>query len=184
MLKLLSDLSSMPGGTALLNLVLLPGETALFSAEDLVAALYLLEFPDKWRLFFTFCRPVGAAILGGPNGMLVYVCSRALAMGATAVLQHWHRRLALGRLPSSLEVQLPGLTATQEIRQGRPLPLPTLSRDRSAWKIYLDDVLEVEVVSEAKALELEGVSSRDPIVLRDHYELSQVPRGADKAISG
>ena len=130
--KLVSDLMSMLGGTALLNVVLLPGETALFSAEDLVAAFYLLELPKKWRPYFTSRLPVDASVLGGPQGKVVYVCSKVLPMGfsgATAVMQHWQRRLALGRLPRSLGSNLPGLAAEQEIRLGRPIPLSALSGD-------------------------------------------------------
>ena len=65
MVKLLSDLTSMPRRTALLKLVFLPKEDALFCAEDLVAAVYLLELPAGWRPYFTFRRPVDAGILGG-----------------------------------------------------------------------------------------------------------------------
>ena len=187
MMKLLSDLTSMPGGTALLNIVLLPGETALFSAEDLVAAFYLLELPPAWRPYFTFRLPVDASALGGPPGKLVYVCSRVLPMGfsgATAVMQHWHRRLALGRLPKSLAAGLPGLAAEQEIRQGRPVPLSALSGDRSAWKIYLDDFLGVEILETGRSRELEGRPSPDQLTLREHYDLSHVPRGDGKALCG
>ena len=93
MVKFFSDLTSMPRGTALLKLVLLPKEVALVGAEDLVAAFYLLELPAVWRPCFTFRRPVDAGILGGRKGKQAYVCSWALPMGfsgATSVLQHRH----------------------------------------------------------------------------------------------
>ena len=47
------DLRSMASATSLMNVVILPTEVAVFSAEDLVAAFYLLGLPEAWHGYFT-----------------------------------------------------------------------------------------------------------------------------------
>ena len=126
MLRLLGDLETMAGGTSILSLIVLDTEVAVFDAEDLVSAFYLLALPENWSVYFTFEKPVPRWVFGLEGNGVVYVKSRVLPMGfslATTALQHWHRRAALGFLPMSLEVGVPGLDRRQEIRQGRRLPL-------------------------------------------------------------
>ena len=89
----------MASATSLMNVIILPTEVAVFSAEDLVAAFYLLGLPEAWHGYFTFERQVDASFVGGAPGRLVRVCAMVLPMGfsgATAVMQNWHRRLASG----------------------------------------------------------------------------------------
>ena len=57
---------------------------------------------------------------------------------ATALLQPWHRRCVLGRLPESLAAGLKGLPASIEIRLSKPVPLSSFQGSRHGWTIYLD----------------------------------------------
>ena len=119
-----------------------------------LCVFYLLELQEKCWPYFAFRRPVDAFALGGTWGSRAYVCPRVPPMGypaATAVLYYSHRRLALGRLPRSLEAGLPGVPEAHEIRQGRPMPFLALSGDRREWKIYLDDFLGLDVLTDGRA---------------------------------
>ena len=96
------------------NVTLFPDVVAVFSAVDLVSAFYLLQPPRCWPRWFTDERWVGGRFAGGVLGVLTRACSGVLLMefsGATGFMQHWHWRLALGRLPRSLERSVPGLDA-------------------------------------------------------------------------
>jgi len=142
------DLRSMASATSLMNVVILPTEVAVFSAEDLVAAFYLLGLPEVWHGYFTFERQVDARFVGGTPGRLVRVCAMVLPMGfsgATAVMQNWHRRLASGQLPRSLAAGVAGLPACTELRVDRPNPLSSFAGPRALWSIYLDDFGEMAV---------------------------------------
>ena len=95
-----------------MSVLILPTEVATFSAEDLVAAFYLLELPSPWHGYFTFERQVDASFCGGQQGQSVRVGAVVLPMGfsgATAVMQNWHRRLAGGLLPNSVMAGVSGL---------------------------------------------------------------------------
>ena len=55
--------------------------------------------------YLTFEKPVPRWVFGLAGPGVVYVKSKVLPMGfslATALLQHWHRRAALGLLPPRL----------------------------------------------------------------------------------
>ena len=187
MLRLLGDLETMAGGTAILSLIVLDTEVAVFDAEDLVSAFYLLALPESWSVYFTFEKLVPRWVFGLEGNGVVYVKSRVLPMGfslATTALQHWHRRAALGFLPMSLEVGVPGLDRRQEIRQGRRLPLSIAQGPRQGWKIFLDDFLNISVSSRAAARYFRDVPGENQLLLRSHYEASRVPRGLEKAIEG
>ena len=122
------DLQFMAAATSFLNIVIMPHEIALFSAEDLVAAFYLLSLPDTWHPFFTFERKVDGACLGGPPGVAAYVSVTVLPMGfsgATAIMRHWYRSYAFGKLPPSIQSHEPSLPVTDELRTDAPVPFST-----------------------------------------------------------
>ena len=54
------DLGCLAGGPSMLRATILPGETALFSAEDLVVSFYLAQMPRVWHRYFTFRMQVTA----------------------------------------------------------------------------------------------------------------------------
>ena len=104
--------------------------------------------------------------------------------GATAWLQHRHRRCIFGRFQLSLSAGLAGLPKKTEIQAGRPMPLSSSQGDRQAWKTYLDDLLAVRVVNTRFALEFSGEPSCYQVGARSHYQVNDVPTGAKKAVVG
>ena len=149
----------MAAATSILNIVIMPHEIAFFSAQDLVAAFYLLSLPDTWHPFFAFERKVDGSCLGGPPSVEVYVSVAVLPMGfsgATAIMQHWHRSCALGKLPQSIQSHEPGLSVTEGLRTDAPVPISTEDGHRGCWSIYLDDFNDTQILAEAKAEELIG----------------------------
>ena len=76
--------------------------------------------------YFTSEQPVPRWVFGLEGPAVVYVKSKVLPTGfslATALLQQWHCRAALGLLPASVACQLAGLDPGRELRQGRMLPM-------------------------------------------------------------
>lgn len=187
MLRLLGDLEAMAGGTAVMSLVVLGHEAVTFCAEDLVSAFYLLLLPPAWRGYFTFSRPVRREIFGLTGPGVVYVQSVVLPMGfsgATSILQHWHRRAALGLLPPSISAQVPGLNPKNEIQRGRSMPLSIAQGSREGWKIFLDDFLNLQVTHRAAARHFRDQPGEAQLALRRQYDANQIPRGMDKSVEG
>ena len=179
------DLLFMAAATSYLNIVIMPHEIVLFSAENLVAAFYLLSLPDTWHPFFTFERKVDGASLGGPPGVEVYVSAAVLPIGfsaATATMQHWHRSCALGKLPQSIQSHEPGLFVTEKLRTDVPVPFSTEDGHRGCWSIYLDVFSDMLIWAEPEAEEMIGEVLSWQATLRRHYVASNVPRGEEKAV--
>ena len=178
------DLPSIAAGPAYLRALILPGEAALFSAEDLIASFYLVKMPLEWHRWFTFRLPVKARDLGLDWDGDVYLATVVLPMGfscATGFMQAWHRRLALFP-PSSLCEWHAGLPAHLEVRGDRPFPLSAADGERSGWSIYIDDFLEMQVLMELVASAREGMVSSHQGTIRISYSDSGVPRNEPKTV--
>ena len=115
---------------------------------------------------------------------MVYVAATVLPMGfsgATAIMQHWHRSCALGRLPSSLEQGVEGLAHCEELRTDRPVPFASEDGERGCWSIYFDDFGDTVIVDKNLVSSREGLPSARQLALRGNYDANKVPRGVDKA---
>jgi hypothetical protein len=116
--------------------VLLQGEMMVLFAEDQRCMFYLYALPRAWRRWFTFGRKVSGRWVGLISDEKAYLRSKVVPMGwlhAVMVAQHVHRNQMIWEGPGA------GLSADEEWRKDRVIPLVLGEIVRRWWQVYVDN---------------------------------------------
>ena len=136
MREVTGDVGALPWVGAWAHIVLLGGELMLLFAEDQRCMFYLYALPGAWRRWFYFARKVSGRWVGLETDAMVPLRSEVVPMGwllAVMVAQHVHRNQMIWEGPGA------GLSAAEEWRKDRLVPLVLSELVRRWWQVYVDN---------------------------------------------
>ena len=183
-LPIFGDIDALPSGGQWHSFILLQYEVLLMSLSDRKCFFYVFALPHSWLTLFMMAEGLKGCDFGLKTQSLYRLAIRVVGMGwlsAVGICQHLHRRM-LEYGHSSRPHTLQPMT---EIRRDRAHPMTGRTADRSAWQVYLDDLLAVQVLDADEVEAMRGCVSGDMNSARLAYAHFGSPGNAAKdLISG